>query len=129
MRFLGLLLLMTALLAGCAGSPPGGSAEKPGASQTVPAPPTRPPYLTGVITRVESGRILVEARPDKQEGNKCWFALTTATLLAAEGDGKPEQVDRSALQVGQRVKAWEKGAILESYPCQTGGEAILITPP
>lgn len=122
MRYLLTLVLMVALLTGCA---------RPGSdppSSDAPSLPSRNPLVTGTITKVEGGRILVEADPTKDEGNKCWFAVQESTLVAAEKDGKIEKADAAALKEGQAVKAWESGPILESYPCQTGGEAILILP-
>lgn len=120
MRILAMLLLITALLAGCGGAGSGSG----GQSATLPS---REPFVVGEITKIEGGRVLVEADPTKQEGTKCWFALVDGTVVAREQDGKAIKAEPGALKTGLRVKAWEDGAVLESYPCQTGAKAILIT--
>lgn len=131
MRFAAVLLLIAALLTGCGSS----GATDPGPAPTEPVQPTppnqptlpaRPPYVTGVITQLEADRVLVEENPDTQVGQKCWFAVTAKTVVAMEKQGKQTAADRRALSVKQVVRAWESGPILESYPCQTGGEALLI---
>lgn len=130
MRFLAMFLMIAALMTGCttgSNSPP--SSTPPSSGSKAVTMPSRAPYVTGVITKIQDGRVLVEANPDKQEGNKCWFALTSTTVVATEKDGKAEAIEQGALKQGQLVKAWESGPILESYPCQTGGEAILVTQP
>ncbi|MFZ5814791.1 MAG: DUF3221 domain-containing protein [Bacillota bacterium] len=118
MRYLAILLLLAGLLAGCSGSDPG--------TQPVELP-KRDPYVVGVITQIEGGRILVESDPGRQEGNKCWFAVEKTTLVVLQEKDSLTKVSSAALKTGQTVKAWERGPILESYPCQTGGEAILVT--
>lgn len=116
MRTLAILLLMAALaLTGCA---------RPGSSPVTL--PDRAPLVDGVITEMKEGRVLVEADPAKMEGSKCWFALEAKSLVAIEKEGQVERADADALIIGQRVKAWESGPVLESYPCQTGAQAILI---
>lgn len=84
--------------------------------------PDSEPYIRGTITRVEGQRVLVEERPGAQGGNKCWFAVTDRTRMARGS----ERLRFSELAPGQQVRAWNRGPILESYPCQTGAEAIAV---
>lgn len=88
--------------------------------------PATEPEVTGVVTRYEGGRILVEAIPGKQEGNKCWFAISSQTRIFQQQGGGQVRAAAGALAVGQQVQAWSTGPVLESYPCQTGGAAVLI---
>ncbi len=103
------LVLTTLLLAGCTG-------------KSAPSLPDRAPLVEGQITKIENERVLVEATPEKEEGAKCWFALAKKTVLVRDGAA----VTASDLQVGQQVKAWEDGAVAESYPCQATAQAIEI---
>lgn len=84
--------------------------------------PDSEPYIRGAITRIEGQRVLVEEVPGEQRGNKCWFAVSDQTRLARGSD----RIRFTDLATGQQVRAWNRGPILESYPCQTGAEAIAV---
>jgi hypothetical protein len=95
-----------------------------------------PGFLTGVITDIEDGRILVEEDPDagcRRDrapvgpcSEKMWFAIEKSTRVLREGGG-----DRSAkptdLKGGQRVIGDYSGyAVMGSYPSQTSARTITI---
>lgn len=80
------------------------------------------PYLRGAITRIDGQRLLVEEAPGQPTGNKCWFAVTDETLLVRGS----ERATPADLTVGAKVRAWARGPVLESFPCQTGAEAIAL---
>lgn len=114
MRFswlMAVVLLLATLFAGCGGG------------QTL-RPPEGKPFISGTITQIVKDRILIEEVPDKQEGNKCWLALSEKTkLLRAVGGGYQAGMN---VIVGQKVDAWVSGPVLESYPCQGGADTVVI---
>lgn len=85
--------------------------------------PDSEPYIRGAITKIDGRRVLVEEAPGEQRGNKCWFALTDQTRLLRSNSDRLSVADLTA---GQQVRAWSRGPIKESYPCQTGAEAIAV---
>ncbi len=95
-------------------------------SGAVASLPQEAPYLVGQITRYEGGRILVEAVPGKQEGGKCWFAVSAKTRIFRQEQGAAVKADAASLATGQQVQTWTFGPVAESYPCQGGADVVLI---
>jgi hypothetical protein len=109
------------------GTNPGGT--NPGTSDPgAPDPGNTAPFLTGVITRIDGDRYLVEEFPDQQQGNKCWFAVSAETRILVQVDGESQPGTRADLQVGKRVAAIVTGPVLESYPCQGGADVLTVLP-
>jgi hypothetical protein len=77
--------------------------------------PTDEPYIIGKIMKLdkESRRILVE--------DQIYFTIDDVTIIK-DSDGHP--IEEASLQVGDEVKVWTDGAILESLPAQ--GYAVVI---
>ena len=98
-------------------------------------PPTSPPSINGVITRVERSpggndaiaRIVVEENPAEAAGSaKASVRLTTRTRILA-GDGpasRPDPLD--ALVNGARVSVWFTGPVAESYPVQATADVVVV---
>lgn len=86
------------------------------------------PHLTGKITSIKGNQILVVSE-DKKNGNTDDPEATFVTL-ADEGKitkaGSQDSVSLDQLKVGQRVKVWTTGLMLQSYPGQTSGLKIEI---
>jgi len=80
-----------------------------------------PPICTPADNDV-LGTVLVEERPDVQEGNKISFTVTTSTALTGT-DGAPLE-EFSDLAEGQTVEAWSTGICAESYPSQCEAVAM-----
>lgn len=110
-----LLLFSTLVIAAC--SPP----------QTDPLPPdiTRTtPSIIGEITSVALPVILVEENPAEKHGSdKASVGLTDRTTVLHQGGNK---VGIKELSVGQRVKVWFSGPVMESYPAQAKAGVIII---
>lgn len=107
------ILLAAAFAGGCGG-------------QSSTAPPAGKPYMEGAITQIAKDRVLVEEVPDQQQGNKCWMTVSDRTRVLIKVGEEVKLAGPAQLAVGQRVQVWVSGAILESYPCQAGADAILI---
>ena len=103
------------LLAGCAGQP------SPG--------PSGPPSITGQITSIDQageqiGSIRVEAEPADSAGSpKAMARITPGTrVVTASGRGS----EFRALEVGQWVRVWFSGPVMESYPVQATAATVVI---
>lgn len=89
--------------------------------------PSGAPSITGTITRVSSGAILVEERPDERSGSdKASLRLTDSTAVWRQTATGRERASVSDLREGQRVEAWYDGPVAESYPVQTKAGIVLI---
>lgn len=103
------------LLAGCAGQP------SPG--------PSGPPSIMGRITSIDQagekiGSIRVEAEPADSAGSpKAVARITQGTkVVTAGGQGS----EFGALEVGQWVRVWFSGPVMESYPVQATAATVMI---
>lgn len=94
-----------------------------------PAPPdiTRTkPSIIGKITSVALPVVLVEENPAEKHGSdKAAVGITDRTTVLRQGG---DRVGTSELRVGQRVKVWFIGPVMESYPAQATAGAIVIEP-
>lgn len=122
----GVVILLLALVFG-----------NPVACDNVPTAPDREPLIEGTITRMGIGiasaralTILVEEDPEDPvlgETDKVFFFLDVFTpVRLAVGTTSPRMVGIEGLDVGQRVRVWAKGVILQSDPAQTGTAFIEI---
>jgi len=114
MRRLWLLLMTGILLAALAGC---------GRTSLLPE---GQPYVTGTITEIKGGRILVEQNPGEQRGNKCWAAYSDKTVYLKQENGQVTRLQGATLAPGQQVSVWSGAPVLESYPCQGGADVILF---
>ncbi len=99
-----------------------------------------PPDIRGTITQKTSnptflpsgddplGTILIEGtiEPDTQF-DRASVKVTGDTDIFRAVDGKMEDASFHELQVGQRVEAWFRGPVAESYPVQaTAGRIVVL---
>jgi hypothetical protein len=89
---------------------------------------TGPASVAGKITKIENNRVLI-VDETKKNGNTddpvaVWVALTADGIVTKKGSGEKLSFDK--LTVGQQVKAWSTGIMLQSYPGQTSVVKIEI---
>lgn len=130
-----------------------GAAACPSSRSGAPGPaeePNRPagaPSITGTITRLtpregataartghdaggregDVGTALVEARPGVQGGASDALRITTATRILRAQGGRLVPASWGDLRTGQRVEAWHRGPVAESYPRQATAGTLVIT--
>jgi uncharacterized protein DUF3221 len=82
------------------------------------------PSITGVVTNLQGGRILVEENPQETAGSeKASVRITEQTeIISASGN----KVSLSDLRTGDRVRVWFTGPVMESYPVQATAARIEI---
>lgn len=101
------------------------------------SPPSDDPLIEGWITAMGPGiasssrlTILVEEDPeDPGSGgyDKIYFFLDSSTPVQfAVGKAPRRMVEIEGLAVGQRVRVWYDGIILDSYPAQAGTDFIVV---
>jgi hypothetical protein len=100
------------------------------ACDSVPADPiVGEPTIVGEITTLDSSgvqlRILVEERPEVQQGEKIWFSIGGTDVFDARGP-TVIRASRQSLRVGLEVEGLADGPILESYPAQAHAQTIVI---
>ena len=87
------------------------------------APPNSNPLITGTLTQIGEGSIMVEEDPSKPAGGaKCGLEVTEKTGIF-KGTAAVSTAD---LAEGQKIRAWADGAVQQSYPCRAKAKAILI---
>ena len=115
-------LFFSALLV-CACSP---AATDPPAPDAAAAIPHTTPSIVGQVTAVALPMVAVEEKPAEQQGSaKASVRVTNATQVLRQGQGA---VSAAELRVGQRVKVWFTGPVMESYPLQATAGLIVIEP-
>ena len=88
------------------------------------AAPTGAASFAGRIAAVEAQSVLLVATSVQPAGaNRASVRLHAGTRVFL-ADGEP--VGPDALQVGQGVRAWFEGPVMESYPVQATAAAIVI---
>jgi hypothetical protein len=97
--------------------------------------PDEAPDIVGTITSVHPPaspegrtRVRIETNPAEESGSpKMVLAIDRETrILDASDGGGTRPVGIEALRVGDRVRAWVTGPIMESYPSQgTAGTIVL----
>ncbi|MFN2400217.1 MAG: DUF3221 domain-containing protein [Gemmatimonadaceae bacterium] len=95
--------------------------------------PTSTPAVSGTVTRITAGgtsrlgTILIEEVPSDSSGSaKFSVTIVKETGLFTEDREIPRPVVFDSLKVGQKVKAWFTGPVMESYPAQARAQAIVI---
>lgn len=81
--------------------------------------------ITGQVTAIALPMVVVEENPGEPHGSAKARVRTKATQVLREGDGV---VDVTTLGVGQQVKVWFTGPVMESYPLQATAGVIVIEP-
>ncbi len=96
-------------------------------------PPDRQPDLRGEITEIGRAagsdivKILVEARPGKQDGSdKAYvFVLGDKSVLQRQNDTY-KRARTADLETGHQVEIWFDGPVAESYPLQGNAEMVVV---
>ncbi len=82
------------------------------------------PSISGQITAVALPMVMVEENPAESHGSdKARVRITEATQVLRESEGV---VGATELGVGQQVKVWFTGPVMESYPSQATAGVIVI---
>lgn len=130
-RVLLLVVGLLTLLMGCGrpetgGAPGTGTGASAQPSGPTVAPPSEPATISGTITQLQNGSILVEEQPGAEAGGrKIVFTITPETRLFARAGEQLRPITAAELVQGTPVQAWAEGAIAESYPEQARARAIV----
>ena len=117
------ILLFSSLISfGC--SPVG---TEPSVSDPASAITRTAPSIVGQVTAVTLPTIVVEEKPTESHGSpKASVRITDGTQVLRRGGGF---MSATELRVGQLVKVWFTGPVMESYPLQaTAGVIVFIEP-
>lgn len=102
------------------------SAPNTAAPDVTASIPRTAPSIIGQVTAITLPTVLVEENPGPtQESAKASVRITDITQVLHADKGV---TDITELRVGQRVKVWFTGPIMESYPVQAIGGVIVIQP-
>ena len=95
------------------------------ADSTTPEVPITPPSIIGRVTAIALPMIVVEENPAEPHGSaKASVRVTDGSQVLRQG----KVVDIAELQVGQQVKVWFTGPVMESYPLQaTAGTIVIVS--
>ncbi len=98
-------------------------------SASVGGVPTSAPGIAGRITSVNRageriGSIRVEEQPAQASGSAKAVATVTQGTVVLRGVTEPRDVND--LRVGQWVRVWFDGPVMESYPVQATAGTIVI---
>lgn len=115
------LLFSSLMSSGC--SPAG---TDPSLPDTTAAIPRTTPSIIGQVTAIVLPTIVVEEKPTEPHGSaKASVRITDGTQVLRRGEGV---VGATELRVGQQVKVWFTGPVMESYPLQATAGMIVIEP-
>ena len=125
MSRLNVLAVALLILAGC-GSQAGSATPGNSASINTQDIPSEASYIQGAITTVKEKQILVEENAVEVSGSaKASLRLTDSTRILRHSGAAARS---SNLRVGQRVRVWVIGPVMESYPVQAMAAVIVIEP-
>lgn len=96
----------------------------PSVSDTSATIPRTMPSIIGQVTAVNLPTIVVEEKPTEPHGSPKARVKTTNETKVFVRDGGV--VSGAELHVGQQVKVWFTGPVMESYPVQATAGVILI---
>ena len=86
--------------------------------------PDTPPSIVGQITGITLPTVMVEENPTEAHGSaKASVRIKTDTRVVHRQRGS---VGSKELKIGQRVKVWFSGPVMESYPAQASAAVIVI---
>ena len=98
----------------------------PSVSDATAAIPRTTPSIIGQVTAIALPTIVVEEKPTELHGSaKARVRITNGTQVLRRGEGV---VGAAELRVGQQVKVWFTGPVMESYPLQATAGVIVIEP-
>lgn len=115
------LLFSYMIISGCLSA-----ATDPSISDATAAITRTTPSIIGQVTAVVLPVIVVEERPPEPHGSaKAVVRITDGTQVLLRGQGF---VGAKELRLGQQVKVWFTGPVMESYPLQATAGVIAIEP-
>lgn len=118
-HFVSTLLFSSMISSGC--SP---VVTDPSISDATAAIQRTTPSIIGQITSIALPTIIVEEKPTEPHGSaKASVSITDATQVLHRDE---DVVGATALRVGQQVKVWFAGPMMESYPLQATAGVIVI---
>lgn len=118
-HFLSVLLL--SILIGSGGS---FAVKVPSVSNATATIPRTAPSIIGQVTAIALPTIIVEEKPTEPHGSaKARVRITNDTQVLRRGE---DGMGTAKLQVGQQVKVWFIGPVMESYPLQATAGVIVI---
>ena len=98
----------------------------PSVSDATAAIPRTTPSIIGQVTAIALPMVVVEEKPTEPHGSaKAGVRITEGTQVLRQGEGV---VSATELRVGQQVKVWFTGPVMESYPLQATAGVIVIEP-
>lgn len=119
-------LVCTLLFSSLIGSGCSPAATDLSVSDATAAIPRTMPSIVGQVTAIDLPTIVVEEKPTEPHGSdKARVRITDGTHVLRRGEGV---VGATELRVGQQVKVWFTGPVMESYPLQATAGAIVIEP-
>ena len=94
-------------------------------------PPSRAADATGYVTTATetATRILVEANPGQQIGDKATVTIDTSTRIWSIKGTSATKTDAKSLAIGSKVRVWFDGPVATSYPVQGKAADIAIDAP
>lgn len=120
-RLVSALLSSFLISAGCSRS-----VTDPSVSDATAEIPRTTPSIVGQVTAVALPTVMVEEKPTEPHGSaKAGVRITDVTQVLRRGEGV---VGATELRVGQQVKIWFTGPVMESYPLQATAGMIVIEP-
>jgi hypothetical protein len=100
--------------------------KEPAVFDTKITTPRTVPSIVGQITAIALPVITVEEQPAEPHGSaKAHVRITTETQWLRRGEVGSGIAE---LQVGQQVRIWFKGPVMESYPLQATAGVIYLEP-
>lgn len=84
--------------------------------------PDGEPLVDGVVSQIQSPRVLIEADVSKCE--RYWLAVDSETSIIEEGSTR--KLALSDITVGSRAAAWSNDPVAESCPAQGHADVILL---
>lgn len=98
----------------------------PSVSDAKAAIPRTAPSIIGQVTAIALPTIILEEKPTEPHGSaKARVRITKDTQVWRRGEGG---MGTAELKVGQQVKVWFAGPVMESYPLQATAGVIVIEP-
>lgn len=84
--------------------------------------PAEQPLVDGVVSQIQSARVLIEADVSKCE--RFWLLVDSETTILEESTSR--KITLSDISVGSRAAAWTNDPVAESCPAQGHADVILL---